>query len=265
MLCGKFMLIRGVYVDVGANDTINGSVTKALYLAGWRGVNIEPLEDKFKDLVKDRPEDVSLNMGISNEPGIMRLLRADDLSTIDEDTQKEVLRLFKDKVDGFSEVKIDTLDNVYESLDILKKNEVIFCKIDVEGLEDRVISGINFEKYRPWLFCIEFRGTEKWEPMLIENGYEFVMEDVINRWYVDKQHKEIKNRIHKGEELARKYQVYQVLRYEDLRELRKPKFKDRLLKPLEKSIIGKVIWVIRHKGVIVLMRVIRNRIRRSSI
>ena len=62
MLCGKFMLIRGVYVDVGANDTINGSVTKALYLAGWRGVNIEPLEDKFKDLVKDRPEDVSLNM-----------------------------------------------------------------------------------------------------------------------------------------------------------------------------------------------------------
>ena len=46
------MTIWGVYVDVGANDAINGSVTKALYLKGWRGINIEPMIDKFESLVK---------------------------------------------------------------------------------------------------------------------------------------------------------------------------------------------------------------------
>ena len=33
---------RGFYIDVGANDPINDSVTCAFYQRGWRGINLEP-------------------------------------------------------------------------------------------------------------------------------------------------------------------------------------------------------------------------------
>ena len=33
----------GFYIDVGANDPVEHSVTKAFYDAGWRGISIEPL------------------------------------------------------------------------------------------------------------------------------------------------------------------------------------------------------------------------------
>jgi hypothetical protein len=33
----------GFYIDVGASDPVEHSVTRAFYDAGWRGINIEPL------------------------------------------------------------------------------------------------------------------------------------------------------------------------------------------------------------------------------
>ena len=39
-------LQNGFYVDVGANDPINDSVTQAFYEKGWRGINIEPIDRK---------------------------------------------------------------------------------------------------------------------------------------------------------------------------------------------------------------------------
>jgi hypothetical protein len=34
---------RGTYVDVGAAHPVIHNVTYALYLAGWRGINVEPM------------------------------------------------------------------------------------------------------------------------------------------------------------------------------------------------------------------------------
>src|SRR5208337_5122607 len=57
---------RGFYIDVGANDPMDASVTKGLYELGWQGINIEPVQSVFERLQADRPRDVNLNVGISN-------------------------------------------------------------------------------------------------------------------------------------------------------------------------------------------------------
>ncbi len=36
---------RGRYVDVGANDPTEDSVSKAFYEAGWRGITVEPVHE----------------------------------------------------------------------------------------------------------------------------------------------------------------------------------------------------------------------------
>jgi peptide methionine sulfoxide reductase MsrB len=38
---------NGFYVDVGAGDPVNHSVTKWFYDQGWSGVNIKPNEQDF--------------------------------------------------------------------------------------------------------------------------------------------------------------------------------------------------------------------------
>ena len=60
---------NGFYIDVGAFDPIKVSVTKAFYLRGWTGINIEPQPDK-KDLFdKDRPKDINLPLAIGEKKG----------------------------------------------------------------------------------------------------------------------------------------------------------------------------------------------------
>ncbi len=56
---------KGFYIDVGAQDPVLDSVTKAFYERGWRGINVEPVEQWFKKLVADRPEDFNLQLAVS--------------------------------------------------------------------------------------------------------------------------------------------------------------------------------------------------------
>jgi hypothetical protein len=54
----------GFYVDVGAADPINLSVTKWFYDLGWSGLNIEPNKQLFERLAADRPRDINLDCGV---------------------------------------------------------------------------------------------------------------------------------------------------------------------------------------------------------
>src|SRR3954453_7450829 len=81
---------KGTYVDVGAYDPDTGSVTKSFYLKGWRGVNVEPNPDHLAELLKRRPEDANLGVGISDVDATLTFYkfetRASGLSTFDSDT-----------------------------------------------------------------------------------------------------------------------------------------------------------------------------------
>ena len=61
-------LTDGFYIDIGAYDPDEDSVTKALYDLGWYGVNIEP-GPSFDRFVKSRPRDINLQCAIGLTPG----------------------------------------------------------------------------------------------------------------------------------------------------------------------------------------------------
>jgi hypothetical protein len=50
----------GFWIDAGAFDPVDASVTKAFSDHNWRGVNIEPLKRHFDRLVEQRPRDINL-------------------------------------------------------------------------------------------------------------------------------------------------------------------------------------------------------------
>ncbi len=73
---------NGFYIDIGANDPDDCSVTKAFYNLGWSGINIEPLPDKFKKLKEERKRDINLNIAVGDKKGNSRLYLRQGMSRI---------------------------------------------------------------------------------------------------------------------------------------------------------------------------------------
>ena len=180
---------NGFYIDVGAFDPIKVSVTKAFYLRGWTGINIEPQPDK-KDLFdKDRPKDINLQLAISEKKGNIEFYINDQCSTY--------IKQYSRNAKTIINVSMDTMSNICKKY-VPKGRNVDFCKIDVEGGEKNVLLGYDFINYRPKVFCIEstvplsyIPTYELWENILIQNNYMFVYKRSVNRFYVDKNFPEL--------------------------------------------------------------------------
>ena len=63
----------GFYIDVGANNPVEFSITKHFYDSGWSGINVEPAPAPFALVAADRQRDINLNVGCSNKAGSMVL------------------------------------------------------------------------------------------------------------------------------------------------------------------------------------------------
>lgn len=194
----------GFYIDVGAGDPVSESVTKAFSAAGWRGINVEPMPEPMDALREDRPRDVNLQVALEAEPGSRRyynVKRASGLST----GVAEYATRYKDlgwEVDEI-EVDVDTLANVCSRF---VRDEIHFLKIDAEGSEEAILRGADFQRFRPWIVVVEALAPcvlmtsegvpvdppaqepvathDSWEGLLTAAGYQFVLFDGLNRFYV---------------------------------------------------------------------------------
>lgn len=186
---------RGFYMDIGAQDPVKHSVTKAFYELGWRGINIEPVSHWFRLLEQDRVHDTNLNVAVSDAPGYLRLYEVLDtgLST----TAEAYARRHGEAGFDVQEVNVPcmTLDSLCEANGV---GEVHFLKVDCEGAETAVFRGFSFNKVRPWIIVVE--ATEplsqkpayaEWEPILLKHAYQFAYADGLNRFYLAHEHRDL--------------------------------------------------------------------------
>lgn len=177
----------GFYIDVGANDPVDGSVTKLFYDRGFRGINIEP-GAPFSRLVRLRPRDTNLQLALSDCPGsttFYEFPESDGHSTL----SKEVVAGRPGRVER--SVVVDTLAGICEKY---VSGTIDFLKIDVEGHEQEVIAGGDWRRWRPRIALVESPVTadgagpfRQWEPLLVEAAYSFAAFDGINRYYVRRE------------------------------------------------------------------------------
>ena len=197
---------NGSYIDVGANDPTFISVTKHFYNKGWRGINIEPIPHAYELFLKERPEDINVSIGISNKKAEMKLYRIYSVEANNKQTDglstfsKEIF--LKAKRDAFANnykfgifnIPVNTLNSV---LQLHPLDKIDFMNIDVEGSEKQVLEGMDLKKYRPSVFIIEAvepriqtPSHDTWEPILLNNNYEFMLFDGVNRYYLAKEYRE---------------------------------------------------------------------------
>jgi len=175
---------EGFFIDVGASEPTRHSVTYALYLQGWRGVSVDPLPDRCHELDQLRPGDINLNIALSDEPGVTDLYRSlgrGGTSTIVEAVGEPMREAFPD-VRTFP-VSVDTLASVSRQFAPDLRTYPLL-KIDVEGAEERVLRGADFSQCRPSIIIVEGQAAApKWEKLITDQGYQYVVHDGVNRWY----------------------------------------------------------------------------------
>lgn len=187
---------KGFYIDVGAGWPEIDSVTKAFYDRGWRGINIEPNPAYHRQLCARRPEDINVCAAVSDLPGSMEIniVNESGLSTLDSTLAKE------HESQGWKVSRIPVTLLTLNTLcgEYVGKREVHFLKVDVEGVEEQVLSGNVWSRYRPWIVVVEaVRPTSRapshgsWEPILLAADYTFTYADGVNRFYVAKEHPEL--------------------------------------------------------------------------
>lgn len=182
---------NGTYVDVGAQHPIRDSVTRAFYERGWRGINIEPVDDWYRLLCVDRPEDVNLKVVIGANAGSAEFYSVANtgLSTTDVSMARQ------HAANGIevagSVVPVRTLTDVIEQAQL---EHVHFLKIDVEGAEESVLRGLDLSLVRPWVIVIEATLpntrtdiSAQWSSLICDSGYEDVYFDGLNRFYLARE------------------------------------------------------------------------------
>jgi FkbM family methyltransferase len=179
----------GFYIDVGAADPSEWSVTRVFYEQGWHGINLEPNLSYFEPLHAARSRDINLPFGAGRESGQQTFydVGGSGLSTFDRAIAE------RHKANGWTvtekTVEILTLVEVCERH--RPDGPIHFLKIDVEGTEADVLAGADFTRFRPWIVLVEAAeplsqeaSHAEWEPLLTGHAYTFVWYDGLNRFYV---------------------------------------------------------------------------------
>lgn len=188
---------RGFYIDVGAWSPDQDSVTRAFYEKGWHGINVEPNPEFNAQLCARRPRDINLKLAVGDREAVltMNFLGNPGLSTLDDGIAQ------KHQAAGWKvnrqEVEVTTLAAIWQA-HVPAGQEVHFLKVDVEGSEEAVLKGNDWQKYRPWVVVVEatlpmsqVESHDKWEHILLDAGYQYAYADGVNRFYVAQEHPEL--------------------------------------------------------------------------
>lgn len=145
----------GFYVDVGAYHPITYSNTYVFYRRFWRGLNIEARPGAKRHFDRVRPRDTNVEMAVADRRGVAQFLVFDEQSTVNRLRGSE---LAGENAKNEVTVDCDTLHAIcreYVPDDVV----VDFCSIDVEGMEERIVSSTDWEVFRPRVIVIESSGA----------------------------------------------------------------------------------------------------------
>ena len=187
---------RGFYIDVGAWDPVQDSVTKHFYDRGWRGINVEPHPEIYARLSAARPRDINLQVALGEAPGTRDLVMIGrtGLSTFETPFVESAVRWVRENRDQPAEVTLERVA-VRTLAQICRRHvppgtQIDFLKVDVEGSEERVLRGGDWATYRPRILVVEAveplsdtPSWESWDAYIQAQGYEFLDFDGLNRWY----------------------------------------------------------------------------------
>lgn len=156
---------KGVFIDIGANEGMTLSNTRALAELGWSGCFIEPSPKAFERL-KENYKGLSgfyfYNVALGNHNGTAilqesaSLLSTADVGLVSTFESSEMQR-FK-SITTYEPVNVKMF-KWKTFLNRLRIKDFMFVNLDVEGFELHILPDMDLSKTE--LLCIEHNGSEE--------------------------------------------------------------------------------------------------------
>lgn len=184
-------VIKGFYIDVGANNPFIQSNTHYFYKKGWRGVNVDALPGSMIPFNKVRSHDINIEAAISdsNDELTYYMFSSSFYNTFDQNKVENIMK--HTKIIGKIPIKHIKLSDLFNSL---KLNNIDFLSVDVEGLDYEVLKSNDWGKYRPKVIVteclsggLELLSTDKIYLLLKNAGYILFCNSPSNAFYVENE------------------------------------------------------------------------------
>jgi FkbM family methyltransferase len=160
---GEDMVIRGLvgdrttgtFVDIGAHHPVYLSNTYHFYRKGWRGLNIDALPGSMEAFQVLRPEDVNVEACIAPTSGeTVTLYVFEDMALTTTDAAVAEEQQAHGKV--LRESRVVQCLTLTECLDRhLGERPIDLLTLDVEGLEEAILRGHDWDTRRPGILVFE--------------------------------------------------------------------------------------------------------------
>ena len=179
------------YLDIGAHHPIHISNSYLFYRQGSKGVCIEPDPSLVADFRRKRPRDTVLGVGVAIQPGELEffVMSASTLNTFSEEEALHAQTLGH-RIEKRLCIPVITVNEAFERCSLVPD----FVSIDVEGLDEAVVSSIDFDRFRPTAFCVETltyseKGEGKKKEIIFElfsrNGFFTYADTHVNTIFVE--------------------------------------------------------------------------------
>jgi FkbM family methyltransferase len=168
---------KGIFIDVGANEPVQGSQTYILEQHGWTGLLIEPnplCVDQLRALRKNPV--IQCACGEADGSVTLHLAGAHSCVIPGRITGQQVLS------GSTVVVPVRTLTSLLKEAGFMA---IDFLSVDVEGYEDHVLAGLDLTTFRPALVLVEDHVLDlRVHRHLLRNAYRLVDRTGLNNWYV---------------------------------------------------------------------------------
>lgn len=179
---------NGYYVEIGCLDGIEFSNTYFFEKRGWQGVCIEAHRDFIAPLKKNRPKASVVHCAVGEEDRenvTFYANRIGSLSTLNKNEEERWRKHYQEYFHGFEEQKVamKTLTTIFNDLSV---NSIDFISLDIEGYEVQALAGLDFNRYRPRIFIVEYKDEahkNELEAILFKQGYHFLSKLGCNLFY----------------------------------------------------------------------------------
>jgi len=186
---------NGVFVDIGAHDGISGSNSyffeKEL---GWTGLCVEPILERYCDLVKNR-SCICMNCCVYSKNCLISFFQnkgyTEMLSGIFDSYDLRHMNRIITEQKAFGGETIQVKKPAYTLSDLLKINNISrvdYLSIDTEGSEYDILLGLDFKQYPVHVIDVECNYPDtfgKIDKLLTENGFNNFSQIEGDRVYIN--------------------------------------------------------------------------------
>jgi len=172
-------MFSGSYLEVGGLDGVRYSNTLSFHKhLGWRGVLIEASLDEYRQLIKNRPDDICIHAAVCKQPQVVHYTTHKDsaVNGIYEFMSEGFKKYWHPNV-SISQLPQVTCAPLTNLLSKFGMHEFDFFSLDVEGAELPILESIDFVTTKFKVLAVETGGrppeiTTRISTILNRHGYK---------------------------------------------------------------------------------------------